>query len=237
MRPPHDVKRDRSSRSASVERLKAAAPGRAEWAGGLTNTTLLLSLRNQTPLPVVRGKFDDRGQWRCGSVDAPVAGTVHPEPRGAWLYNGLNSRTSVRYWDRPGTWSSSAIWAALRRAPSVRYGIGRVWARGKAARGCRQRPRCALCPTPRLRLERRHQLPRSNVTNARQRRRLPPHGNVAAGSGHAAEPGPGCAGHPGMVWPRSGSKATRKQRPRGRALPRLYHWELAAHDKWTVPRT
>ena len=67
------------------------------------------SRRNQTPLPVVRVKFDDPAEtWAYVDPSmSQVLATVHRLDRvERWLYNGLHSLDfKFWYWSRPGTWA------------------------------------------------------------------------------------------------------------------------------------
>jgi hypothetical protein len=134
------VKKDPFSIESIVERLQAAAPGI-----GIVEQELLTeydsyyySRRNQTPLPVVRVKFDDPAEtWAY--VDPSMSqllATVHRLNRvERWLYNGLHS-LDFKFWYWSPAWDVGVILLCLgglaSSAIGTVMGFGRLW---RGARG------------------------------------------------------------------------------------------------------
>jgi len=129
------VKRGPFSTESIVERLKAAAPGvRVVEQTVLTEyDSYYYSRRNQTPLPVVRVKFDDSAAtWAY--VDPSMSqllATVHRLNRvERWLYNGLHS-LDFKFWYWSPAWDVGVILLCLgglaSSAIGTVMGFGRVW--------------------------------------------------------------------------------------------------------------
>ena len=129
------VKRGPFSTESIVERLKAAAPGvRVVEQTVLTEyDSYYYSRRNQTPLPVVRVKFDDpAATWAY--VDPSMSqllATVHRLNRvERWLYNGLHS-LDFKFWYWSPAWDVGVILLCLgglaSSAIGTVMGFGRVW--------------------------------------------------------------------------------------------------------------
>src|SRR5687767_12901018 len=129
------VKQEPFSTESIVERLKAAAPDVT-----IVEQTVLTeydsyyySRRNQTPLPVVRVKFDDSAAtWAY--VDPSMSqllATVHRLNRvERWLYNGLHS-LDFKFWYWSPAWDVGVILLCLgglaSSAIGTVMGFGRVW--------------------------------------------------------------------------------------------------------------
>ena len=144
------VKREPFSTESIVERLKAAAPGvRIVEQTVLTEyDSYYYSRRNQTPLPVVRVKFDDpAATWAYVDPSmSQVLATVHRLNRvERWLYNGLHS-LDFKFWYWSPAWDVGVILLCLGGLASS--AIGTVMGFGRLWRGARNAVRWVPRGTP-----------------------------------------------------------------------------------------
>jgi len=146
------VKREPFSAESLVQRLEAAAPGVAvvEQAVLTEYDDYYYSRRGQTPLPVLRIKFDDPMQtWvYVDPTMSQVLAAVHRLNRvERWFYNGLHS-LDFAFWYRSWLWDVGVILLCLggltTSAIGTVIGYGRLW------RGVRSAVRWLPAATPAL---------------------------------------------------------------------------------------